>query len=585
MWSRHQEGADPSAVIYDAIQSAKAKKIDVLICDTAGRLQNKKNLMDELNKMNKVIGREYPEAARENLLVSMPRQERTLFPRYKEFGDVADITGIVLTKLDGTAKGGIVVTIADEFDMPVKFIGVGEGIEDLKEFDPENLRKEFFMSKPLVAVVGRPNVGKSTFFNKVVGKRVSIVEDTPGVTRDRIYAEAEWSGMHFALIDTGGIEPDSKDIILSQMREQAEMAMDTSDVILFMVDGKEGITAADREVASMLMKTGKKVVLAVNKVDKAELPDDFYDFYELGLGEPIPISAANMLNLGDLLDGIVDSFPEGAGMEEDDSIKIAMIGKPNVGKSSLVNRLLGEDRVIVSPIAGTTRDSIDTPFEKDGEQYLLIDTAGIRRKSKVNEDIEKFSVLRAVAAIERCDVCLLMIDAQEGITEQDKKIAGIAHEAGKGIVVVVNKWDLLEKDNHTMNDFKKEIARELTFMSYAPSVFISALTGQRVDNVIAMAKYVAENRAMRIPTGQLNSLITDATMMKQPPSDKGKRLKIYYVTQVGVKPPLFSFKINSRPLMHFSYSRYLENKIRESFGFEGTPLKFVFREKGEKEDV
>ncbi len=311
------------------------------------------------------------------------------------------------------------------------------------------------MSKPLVAVVGRPNVGKSTFFNKVVGRRVSIVEDTPGVTRDRIYAEAEWKGIHFALIDTGGIEPDSKDIILSQMRHQAEMAMDTSDVILFMVDGKEGITAADQEVASMLMKTGKKIVLAVNKIDKAELPDDFYDFYELGIGEPIPISAANMLNLGDLLDEIVDSFPEGAGTEEDDSIKIAMIGKPNVGKSSLVNRLLGEDRVIVSPIAGTTRDSIDTPFEKDGEQYLLIDTAGIRRKSKVNEDIEKFSVLRAVAAIERCDVCLLMIDAQEGITEQDKKIAGIAHEAGKGIVVVVNKWDLLEKDNHTMNDFKK----------------------------------------------------------------------------------------------------------------------------------
>ena len=438
------------------------------------------------------------------------------------------------------------------------------------------------MSKPLVAVVGRPNVGKSTFFNKVVGRRVSIVEDTPGVTRDRIYAEAEWKGIHFALIDTGGIEPDSKDIILSQMRHQAEMAMDTSDVILFMVDGKEGITAADREVASMLMKTGKKIVLAVNKIDKAELPDDFYDFYELGIGEPIPISAANMLNLGDLLDEIVDSFPEGAGTEEDDSIKIAMIGKPNVGKSSLVNRLLGEDRVIVSPIAGTTRDSIDTPFEKDDEQYLLIDTAGIRRKSKVNEDIEKFSVLRAVAAIERCDVCLLMIDAQEGITEQDKKIAGIAHEAGKGIVVVVNKWDLLEKDNHTMNDFKKEIARELTFMSYAPSVFISALTGQRVDNVIAMAKYVAENRAMRIPTGQLNSLITDATMMKQPPSDKGKRLKIYYVAQIGVKPPLFSFQINKRDLMHFSYARYLENKIREGFGFEGTSIKFVFREKGEK---
>lgn len=448
-----------------------------------------------------------------------------------------------------------------------------------------NLRKEFLMSKPLVAVVGRPNVGKSTFFNKIVGRRVSIVEDTPGVTRDRIYAEAEWSGVHFALIDTGGIEPDSKDIILSQMREQAETAMDTSDVILFMVDGKEGMTSADREVASMLMRTGKNVILAVNKIDKHELPDDFYDFYELGLGEPVPISAANMLNLGDLLDRIIESFPEGAGAEEEENIKIAMIGKPNVGKSSLINKLLGENRVIVSPIAGTTRDSIDTPFEKDGQKYLLIDTAGIRRKSKVNENIEKFSVIRAVAAVERCDVCLLMIDAQEGVTEQDKKIAGIAHEAGKGVVVVVNKWDLVKKETNTMNDFRKEIINELTFMSYAPAVFISALTGQRVDNVIAMAKYVAENRAMRVPTGQLNSLINDAIMMKQPPSDKGRRLKIYYAAQVGVKPPLFSFKINSRPLMHFSYSRYLENKIREGFGFEGTSLKFVFREKGEKEDV
>ena len=440
------------------------------------------------------------------------------------------------------------------------------------------------MSKPLVAVVGRPNVGKSTFFNKVVGKRVSIVEDTPGVTRDRIYAEAEWSGVHFALIDTGGIEPDSKDIILSQMREQAEVAMDTSDVILFMTDGKDGVTASDREVASMLMRTGKQVVLAVNKVDTAKLPEDFYDFYELGLGEPIPISAANMLNLGDLLDRIVESFPEGAGTEEEDSIKLAMIGKPNVGKSSLINKLLGENRVIVSPIAGTTRDSIDTPFEKDGEKYLLIDTAGIRRKSKVNENIEKFSVIRAVAAIERCDVCLLMIDAQEGITEQDKKIAGIAHEAGKGIVVVVNKWDLIEKETNTMNEFRKHIARELTFMSYAPVVFISVLTGQIVNNVIKMAKYVAENRAMRVPTGRLNNLISDAIMMKQPPSDKGRRLKIYYVTQVGVKPPLFSFKVNSRPLMHFSYARYMENKIREAFGFEGTSIKFVFRENGEKED-
>ena len=441
------------------------------------------------------------------------------------------------------------------------------------------------MSKPLVAVVGRPNVGKSTFFNKIVGRRVSIVEDTPGVTRDRIYAEAEWTGVHFALIDTGGIEPDSDDIILSQMREQAQVAMDMADVILFMVDGREGLTAADREVGMMLRKTGRKVVLAVNKVDTKDLPEDFYDFYELGLGEPIPISSSNMLNLGDLLDRIVENFPEGAGLEEDESIKIAMIGKPNVGKSSLVNRLLGENRVIVSPIAGTTRDSIDTPFNYDGQEYLLIDTAGIRRKSKVNENIEKFSVLRAVAAIERCDVCMLMIDGREGITEQDKKIAGIAHEAGKGIVIAVNKWDLVDKDNSTMSKMKREIGRELAFMSYAPAIFISALTGQRVEQVIEMARYVAENRAMRIPTGQLNTVITDATMMKQPPADKGKRLKIYYVTQVGVKPPLFSFKINSRPLMHFSYSRYLENKIREAFGFEGTSLKFVFREKGEKEDA
>lgn len=440
------------------------------------------------------------------------------------------------------------------------------------------------MSKPIVAVVGRPNVGKSTFFNKVVGRRVAIVEDTPGVTRDRIYAEAEWRGIHFALIDTGGIEPDSKDIILSQMREQAEVAIDTADVILFMVDGKEGLTAADREVGMMLTRTGKKVILTVNKVDKQTLPDDFYDFYELGLGEPIAISSVNMLNFGDLLDLIVDNFPEGAGTEEEEETKIAVIGKPNVGKSSLINALLGEKRVIVSPIAGTTRDSIDTPFEQDGEKYLLIDTAGIRRKSKVNENIERYSVLRAVAAIERCDVCLLMIDATEGITEQDKKIAGVAHEAGKGIIIVVNKWDLVEKETNTMNQFRKEIAKELTFMSYAPAIFISVLTGKRMGNVLGTAKAVAENRAMRVSTGQLNSLIADATMMKQPPADKGKRLKIYYVSQVGVKPPLFSFKINSRELMHFSYARYLENKIREGFGFEGTSLKFVFREKGDKED-
>lgn len=440
------------------------------------------------------------------------------------------------------------------------------------------------MSKPVVAVVGRPNVGKSTFFNKVIGRRIAIVEDTPGVTRDRIYAETEWNGIEFAIIDTGGIEPDSEDIILSQMRQQAEIAMDTADVILFLVDGKDGLTSADREVANMLRRRGREVILVVNKIDSHKLPDDFYDFYELGLGEPIPISAANMLNFGDLLDEIVDAFPKEQYEEEEDVIKIAVIGKPNVGKSSLINELVGENRVIVSPIAGTTRDSIDTPFEKDGDRYMLIDTAGIRRKSKVTEDIERYSVIRAVAAIERSDVALLMIDAAEGITEQDKKIAGVAHEAGKGIIVVVNKWDLIAKETNTMRDFKRKIEAEFPFMTYAPSVFISVKDHQRIDNVINMAKYVAEIRAMRVPTGQLNALLQDAMMMKQPPSDKGRRLRIYYVTQVGIKPPLFSFKINSRPLMHFSYARYLENKIREGFGFEGTSIKFVFREKGEKED-
>lgn len=440
------------------------------------------------------------------------------------------------------------------------------------------------MSKPIVAVVGRPNVGKSTFFNKVIGRRISIVEDTPGVTRDRIYAETEWNGIEFAMIDTGGIEPDSTDIILSQMREQADIAMDTADVILFLVDGKDGLTSADREVANMLRRRGRNVILVVNKVDNPWLPDDFYDFYELGLGEPIPISAANMLNFGDLLDEIVNSFPKETYEEEEDAISIAVIGKPNVGKSSLINELIGEKRVIVSPIAGTTRDSIDTPFEKDGQRYMLIDTAGIRRKNKINENIEKYSIIRALAAIERSDVALLMIDASEGITEQDKKIAGLAHEAGKGIIVVVNKWDLVVKETNTMRDFRRRIDVEFPFMSYAPSVFISVKDHQRIDNVINLAKAVAENRALRVPTGQLNALITDATMMKQPPSDKGRRLKIYYCSQVGVKPPLFSFKINSRKLMHFSYARYLENKIREGFGFEGTSIKFVFREKGEKED-
>jgi len=361
--------------------------------------------------------------------------------------------------------------------------------------------------------------------------------------------------------------------------------MDMADVILFLVDGKDGLTSSDREVAGMLMRTGKEVILVVNKVDSARMPADFYDFYELGLGEPIPISSVNMFNLGDLLDLIVEKLPLNEEPEEEDTTKIAVIGKPNVGKSSLINSLLGEERVIVSEIAGTTRDSIDTPFIRGEDKYVLIDTAGIRRKSKVTGDIEKYSVIRAIAAIERCDVCLLMVDAVEGVTDQDKKIAGIAHEAGKGIVVVVNKWDLIEKETNTMKEYQKTIAQELVFMSYAPSVFISVLQKQRLDNVIDMVKYVSEKRSLRVPTGQLNSLIADATMMVSPPSDKGRRLKIYYATQVGIKPPLFSFKINSRELLHFSYARYLENKIREGFGFEGTSIKFVFREKGEDNNV
>ncbi|MBQ3920894.1 MAG: ribosome biogenesis GTPase Der [Firmicutes bacterium] len=441
------------------------------------------------------------------------------------------------------------------------------------------------MSKPIVAVVGRPNVGKSTFFNKIVGRRISIVEDTPGVTRDRIIAEAEWCGKGFFLIDTGGIEPDSKEIIPAQMRAQAETAMDMADVILFLVDGREGLTAADRDVATLLRKKNGKVILVVNKVDTPKVPANFYDFYELGLGEPFAVSAANQLGLGDLLDEICAKFPAGTGEEEeDDSIKIAVIGKPNVGKSSIVNAFIGEERVIVSNIAGTTRDSIDTPFEKDGVKYTLIDTAGIRRRSRVSDDIEKFSVIRAIAAIERCDVALLVIDAQEGVTEQDKKIAGIAHEAGKGIIVVVNKWDLVKKETNTMRDMERKIKGELIFMTYAPVMFTSAIKGQRLLPVLDMARAVAENRAMRVSTGQLNSLVADAVMMNNPPTDKGKRLKIYYTTQIGVKPPLFSFQVNDRELMHFSYARYLENKIRDAYGFAGTSIKFVFRDKKDTEE-
>ena len=442
------------------------------------------------------------------------------------------------------------------------------------------------MSKPVVAVVGRPNVGKSTLFNKIVGRKVAIVEDTPGVTRDRIYAESEWNGIPFVLIDTGGIEPDTDDIILSQMRAQAEIAIDTADAIVFIVDGKAGLTAADREVGEMLMKTGRNVILCVNKVDSPKLPDDFYDFYELGLGEPIPISAANMLNLGDLLDRIVEEFPEGsASGGEDEDIKIAIIGKPNVGKSSLVNALIGEERMIVSNIAGTTRDAIDSPFEHNGQKYTLIDTAGIRRKKKINEDIERYSIIRAIASIERSDVCILMIDAQEGVTDQDKKIGGLAHEAGKGIIIAVNKWDLIAKDSHTMSKFERDVRAELSFMPYAPIIFISVVKGQRLLNVLELADRVAHNCSFRIPTGQLNAVIADATLMKQPPSDKGKKLRIYYVTQVGVQPPLFSFQVNKRELMHFSYARYLENRLRETYDFSGTSIKFVFREKGEKEGL
>ena len=438
------------------------------------------------------------------------------------------------------------------------------------------------MTKPVLAIIGRPNVGKSTFFNKIIGERRAIVEDTPGVTRDRIYAETEWNGKPFAIIDTGGIEPNSEDPILSQMREQAVMAMEMSDVILFMVDGKDGITTADSEVASMLRRTGKPVILVVNKVDNMRKgSDNLYDFYELGLGNPVPISSVNMLNFGDLLDDIVASFPDDEYDDNESEIKIAIIGKPNVGKSSLVNELTNKTRVIVSNIAGTTRDSIDMPFEYKDSRYTLIDTAGIRRKSKVSENIEKYSVIRAISAIERCDICVLMIDAESGISEQDKKIAGVAHEAGKGLLIVVNKWDLIQKETNTMRDYEKIIRSELLFASYAPVLFISVLKRRKIYDVIEIAKKIQDNRTRRISTGRLNNVIEDAIMMKQPPSDKGKRLKIYYTSQIGTMPPLFSFNINSRDLAHFSYMRYLENKIREAFDFEGTSLKFIFNEKRE----
>ena len=440
------------------------------------------------------------------------------------------------------------------------------------------------MSKPILAVVGRPNVGKSTFFNRLVGERRAIVEDVPGVTRDRIYAETDWNGKEFAVIDTGGIEVNTDDTIRSQMRDQAVMAMDMADVILFMVDGKEGLTTADKEVAELLRRTGKEVILVVNKVDSpSRAYEDIYDFYELGFGEPVPISAANMTNIGDLLDMIVEGFPEEAFSRYDDSVHIAIIGKPNVGKSSLVNALTKQKRVIVSPIAGTTRDTIDTPFTYKNKEYTLIDTAGLRKRSKVNDTIEKYSVIRAVAAIERCDICVLMIDAVEGLTEQDKKIAGYAHEAGKGLLIVVNKWDLIEKETNTMRDYERKIKNELLFASYAPVLFTSVVNNKRIFDIIEKCSAIQDARSVRITTGKLNAVIEDAVMMRQPPSDKGKRLKVYYASQIGTKPPLFSFNINSRELMHFSYARYLENKIREAFDFEGTSIKFVWNEK-RKED-
>jgi GTP-binding protein len=440
-------------------------------------------------------------------------------------------------------------------------------------------------AKPIVAVVGRPNVGKSTLFNKLAGERISIVQDTPGVTRDRIYADVEWLNYRYKLIDTGGMEIGTEDVILKQIIVQAEIAIETADVIIFVTDVKQGVTDDDLQVANMLRRTKKPVVLAVNKVDNMRQENlDVYEFYSLGMGEPMAISAGQMLGLGDLLEVVTSYFPEGAeGEEEDDVIKVAIIGKPNVGKSSLVNNILGEDRLIVSDIAGTTRDAIDSPIEIDGQKYVFIDTAGMRRKSKIKEEIERFSIIRAVAAVERCDVAILVIDANEGITDQDTKIAGIAHERGKAAIVAVNKWDSIEKDDKTMNKYLKDIANELAYMPYAPRVFISAKTGQRVTKLLDMIKVVNENHSLRISTGVLNDVLIEAMAMQQPPSDKGKQLKIYYMTQVSTKPPTFVIFVNDRELMHFSYRRYIENQLRDAFGFSGTPIHFIVREKGEKD--
>ena len=441
------------------------------------------------------------------------------------------------------------------------------------------------MGKPTVAIIGKPNVGKSTFFNYIVGSRISIVEDTPGVTRDRVYAETNWRGRNFTIVDTAGIEPESEDIIISQMREQAKMAIEIADVIIFLTDVKQGVTATDQEIALMLKKSKKPVVLVCNKADNMSRDkNEVYEFYNLGLGEPYPVSAANALGIGDVLDEIYEKFPEKQdGEDEDDRIKVAVIGKPNVGKSSLINKILGENRTIVSSIAGTTRDAIDTEYENEYGKYVLIDTAGIRRKSKVTESIEKFSIMRTLLAIERADVCLMMIDALEGVTEQDAKIAGEAHEAGKGVIIVVNKWDEYEKETGTLEKYKKEVYNKLSYLSYAPIIFISAKTGQRVDKLFTMINNVAKQNSMRIPTSVLNQVINEAIALVQPPSDKGRRLKILYGTQVSTKPPTFVIFVNSKELFHFSYERYLVNQIRKEFGLEGTPIRVIAREKADKE--
>ena len=441
------------------------------------------------------------------------------------------------------------------------------------------------MSRPLVAIVGRPNVGKSLLFNRLVGQRLSIVEDTPGVTRDRLYAECEWCGRKFDMVDTGGIEPSTDSEILLFMREQAQIAIDSATVIVLVTDIRTGVTAADKDVANMLLRSRKPVVLAVNKADSTGAEDPaIYEFYSLGLGDPIAVSAVHGHGTGDLLDACLSYFPEETEDEEEaDCIKVAVIGKPNVGKSSLINHILGEKRLIVSNMAGTTRDAVDTLFENQYGRYMFIDTAGIRRKSKVEERVEKFSVMRAQMAIERADVCLIMIDARDGVTEQDTKIAGLAHEAGKASIVVVNKWDLIDKETGTMEKMRKDIMRDLSFMSYAPILFISALTGQRTDRVFELINFVNDQSNMRITTGMLNNVLADAQARVQPPTDKGRRLKIYYMTQTGIKPPNFVIFCNNRELFHFSYQRYLENQIRAVFGLEGTPVRIVIRQKGEKE--